>query len=178
MSDIYSLIDEMKINLSYNKATNLWSATVGDYTVKGATVESAVEKFLLPSHWLPKGEFSYPEHDCYWLVRKIRDHYGLDTPNFKWVYEAYPTIASQPLDLAERCLSGVATLRVGTPHHLDIALLSQNINADLGTVLVVGNHIWIAYMSHKGAVAEPLERRVGRIVKSYWEIPNYSLHVE
>jgi hypothetical protein len=172
MSNIYSLIDEMKINLSYNKVTKLWSATAGDYTVMAATVVSAVENFLLPSHWLPKGEFSYPERDCYWLVRKIREYYGLDTPNFDWVYECHPTISTQPLNLAERCLSTVATLRVGTPQHLDIAILSQNINADLGTVLDVGNHLWIAYMSHKGAVAEPLERRVGRIVKSYWEIHN------
>ena len=172
MSDIYRLIDEVKINLSYNKATKLWSATVGDYTAMGTTIESAVKNFLLPSHWLPKGEFSYPERDCYWLVRKIREYYGLDTPNFDWVYECHPALSTQPPGLAERCLSSVATLRVGTPQHLDIAILSQNINADLGTVLNIGNHLWIAYMSHKGAVAEPLERRVGRIVKSYWEIPN------
>lgn len=170
MSDIYRLIDDLKINLSYNKATKLWSATVGECAVLGTTVEETLEKFLLPSHWLPKGEFSYPERDCYWLVRKIREYYGLDTPNFEWVYEVHPTIGSQPLDLAERCLSSVARLRVGTPQHLDIAILSQNINADLGTVVDIGNHLWIAYMSHKGAVAEPLERRVGRIVKSYWEI--------
>ena len=171
MNDICQLIDEFKISLSYNKDTRLWSATAGEYTAMGVTVENAVGKFLLPSHWLPRGEFSYPERDCYWLVREIRSRYGLDTPNFDWVYECHPTIGSQPLDLAERCLSSVAILRAGSPQHLDIAILSQNINTDLGTVLNVGSHLWIAYMSHKGAVAEPLERRVGRIVKSYWEIP-------
>lgn len=119
--------------------------------------------------WLPTDKFSYPDHDCYWLVREIRKHYGLQTPDFKWTYELYPTAEQQPENLTLGCLEQCARIRYGMPKHLDLALFKQSISADLGTILMGSDgELWIVYMSANGAIAEPLKRRMFRVVESYW----------
>lgn len=189
------IIESLKVSLEYDILTKQWVATIKDYADYdyhnssdyknykvlaknyGTTISQAVSSVntayltrTFALHWLPKGRFEYPARDCYWLVRELRRHYNLSTPDFSWVYELYPTIESQPKNLAEHCLTQCAELRTGTPQHLDIALLSQNINADLGTVLEINNELWIAYMNRRGSTLEPLNRRIGCIVKSYWTL--------
>lgn len=122
--------------------------------------------------WLPTDPFSYPDRDCYWLARFIRNHYGVVSPNFEWTYKLYPTQDKQPKNIALGCLEQCAKPRHDRVKHLDIALFKESISADLGTILELPyeSELFIAYMTVQGAVVEPLHRRIHRIVDSYWVV--------
>jgi hypothetical protein len=117
---------------------------------------------------LPPNPYSYPHHDCYWLVTHIRNYFGLETPDFRWTHKKYLCAADQPRNLAKTCLQQCATNRMGKPQHLDLALFKQSLSSDLGTVVIEGNDVYIIYQSAIGAIAEPIERRLFRCVDSYW----------
>lgn len=117
---------------------------------------------------LPTNPYSYPKHDCYWLVKHIRNYYGLETPDFTWTHKKYLTASDQPRNLTLTCLRTCAKIRQGKPKHLDLAVFKQSLASDLGTVIVESGAMYIIYQSAIGAIAEPINRRLFRCVDSYW----------
>ena len=87
---------------------------------------------------LPTNPYSYPHHDCYWLVKHIRNYYELETPDFTWTHNKYLTASEQPRNLTLTCLRTCAKIRTGKPSHLDLAVFKQSLSSDLGTVIIEG----------------------------------------
>ena len=121
---------------------------------------------------LPTNPYSYPHHDCYWLVKHIRNYYELETPDFTWTHNKYLTASEQPRNLTLTCLRTCAKIRTGKPSHLDLAVFKQSLSSDLGTVIIEGAETYIVYQSAIGAIAEPINRRLFRCVDSYWALNN------